>query len=172
MMQKSRRKRGRQIISQAVCKVLAERSDSAATSRKLWKGLIRFNREQAGPLRYSRTILSVRDENGRLFGGLITQSWWQETYIELLWLAPRARGVGLGSSLIKEAERRAQRRGSRVIHLNTYSFQAPAFYERQGYKRFGTMSGSPQGANRHFYVKRLRAKGSQKPRRKPRVRST
>jgi ribosomal protein S18 acetylase RimI-like enzyme len=149
-MQKSRPKR-------EVCKVVVERLGSAATSRKLWKGLIRFNREQAGPLRYSRTILTVRDGKGRLLGGLITQSWWQETYIELLWLASRARGVGLGSSLIKEAERRAQRRGSRVIHLNTYSFQAPAFYESQGYKLIGTMSGSPKGASRHFYFKRLRA---------------
>lgn len=163
-MQKSRPRK-------AVCKVVLERTNSAATSRKLWKGLVRFNREQAGPLRYSRTVLSVRDEKGRLLGGLITQSWWQETYIELLWLAARARGAGLGGSLIKEAERRAQRRGSRVIHLSTYSFQAPAFYESQGYKRVGTVSGSPQGENRYFYFKRLRAKGSQKHGRKPRARS-
>jgi ribosomal protein S18 acetylase RimI-like enzyme len=106
-----------------------------------------------------------------LLGGLIAQSWWRETYIELLWLASRARGAGLGGSLIKEAERRAQRRGSRVIHLNTYSFQAPAFYESQGYKRVGTISGSPQGANRHIYFKRLRAKGSQKHAGKLRARS-
>ena len=152
-------------------KIVVERSHSAATSRKLWKGLIRFNREQAGPLRYSRSILSIRDEKGRLLGGVITQSWWQETYIELLWLAARARGAGLGGSLIKEAERRAQRRGSRVIHLSTYSFQAPAFYESQGYKRVGTVPDSPQGAKRYFYFKRLRAKGSQKHGRKPRARS-
>ena len=163
-MQKSRPKK-------AVCKVVMERINSAATSRKLWKGLVTFNREQAGPLRYSRTILSVRDEKGRLLGGLITQSWWQETYIELLWLASRARGAGLGGSLIKEAERRAQRRGSRVIHLSTYSFQAPAFYESQGYKRVGTVPGSPQGAKRYFYFKRVRAKSSQKHGRKPRARS-
>ena len=163
-MQKSRPKK-------AVCKVVMERINSAATSRKLWKGLVTFNREQAVPLRYSRTILSVRDEKGRLLGGLIAQSWWRETYIELLWLASRARGAGLGGSLIKEAERRAQRRGSRVIHLSTYSFQAPAFYESQGYKRVGTVPSSPQGANRYFYFKRLRAKSSQKRGKKPRARS-
>jgi len=89
----------------------------------------------------------------------------------LLWLASRARGAGLGGSLINDAERRAQRRGSRVIHLSTYSFQAPAFYESQGYKRVGTVPDSPQGAKRYFYFKRLRAKGSQKHGRKPRARS-
>ena len=136
--------------------VVAERSDSSAVSRELWKGLVRFNREQAGPLRYKRTVLSVRDGKGRLLGGLILQSYWQESYVELLWLSARARRAGFGSQLLEEAERRAQRRGSRLIHLNTYSFQAPVFYEKQGYRRFGGMSGSPQGASRHFYVKRLR----------------
>ena len=137
--------------------VVAERSDPGAVSRELWKGLVRFNREQAGPLRYKRTVLSVRDGKGRLLGGLILQSYWQESYVELLWLSARARRAGFGSQLLKEAERRAQRRGSRLIHLNTYSFQAPGFYEKQGYRRFGTISGSPRGESRHFYVKRLRA---------------
>jgi GNAT superfamily N-acetyltransferase len=138
-------------------RVVAERSEPAAVSRELWKGLVRFNREQGGPLRYKRTVLSVRDGKGRLLGGLILESYWRESYIELLWLSPRARRAGYGSLLIKEAERRARRRGSRLIHLNTYSFQAPGFYEKQGYQRVGGMSGSPQGESRHFYVKRIRA---------------
>ena len=135
--------------------VLVERSKASAVSRELWKGLVRFNRQQAGPLRYKRTVLSVRDDKGRLMGGLILQSYWKESYVELLWLSTRARRGGYGSKLLEEAERRARRRGSRLIHLNTYSFQAPGFYEKQGYQRFGGMVGSPEGASRHFYVKRL-----------------
>jgi len=42
--------------------------------------------------------------------------------------------------------------------LNTYSFQAPGFYEKLGFKRVGGMSGSPPGESRHFYVKRLPAR--------------
>jgi GNAT superfamily N-acetyltransferase len=141
-----------------IVRIRAERSRSAAVSRELWKGLVKFNREQAGPLAYSRKVLSVRDGKGRLLGGLILQSYWRESYIELLWLAARARGTGIGSRLIKEAERHARRRGSRLIHLNTFSFQAPGFYEKQGYRRFGGLSGSPKGEQRHFYVKRLRAR--------------
>lgn len=136
--------------------VVERRSRSSAVSRELWSGLVRFNRTKAGPLRYSRIVLSARDAKGQLLGGLILQSYWRESYIELLWLSARARGAGLGSSLIKEAERRARTRGSRLIHLNTFSFQAPGFYEKQGYRRFGGMSGSPKGHSRHFYAKRLR----------------
>ena len=135
--------------------MLSERSDPAAVSRELWKGLVKFNRQKAGPLRYVRTVLSVRNGEGRLLGGLILQSYWRESYIELLWLSERARKSGFGTLLLKEAERRARRRGSHLIHLNTFSFQAPGFYEKHGYRRFGSMSGSPRGESRHFYVKRL-----------------
>ena len=137
-------------------RVAIERSRASATSRELWRGLVRFNRQQAGPLRYSRKVISARDAKGRLLGGVILQSYWRETYVELLWLSAKARGGGLGSELIAFAEREARRRGSRIIHLNTYSFQAPGFYEKQGYTRFGALSGSPRGRSRYFYFKRLR----------------
>ena len=42
------------------------------------------------------------------------------------------------------------------MHLNTYSFQAAPFYEKQGFRRLGKFSGSPKGESRYFYVKRLR----------------
>ena len=148
-------KRVRRQMSEAVARVVVERSKADKVSRELWKGLVRFNRQQAGPLKYSRTVLSVRDGKRRLLGGLILQSYWRESYIELLWLSAQARRSGFGSKLIHEAERRARRRGSRLIHLNTYSFQAPGFYRKQGYRRFGRMAGSPRGASRHFYVKPL-----------------
>ena len=134
---------------------MERRSRTPAVSRELWAGLMRFNRSKAGPLRYSRIVLSARDGKGRLLGGLILQSYWRESYIELLWLSASAREAGVGSSLIRKAEERARRRGSRLIHLNTFSFQAPAFYRKLGYRRFGGMSGSPKGHSRHFFVKQL-----------------
>ena len=138
-------------------RIVAERSNKAAVSRAIWKGIINFNRQHAGPLHYERTVLSARDGKRRLLGGLILLSYWRESYIEVFWLAARARRAGLGSRLIQEAEHRARRRGSRLIHLSTYSFQAPRFYEKHGYRRFGGISGSPRGESRYFYVKRLRA---------------
>jgi GNAT superfamily N-acetyltransferase len=144
-------------MPKATARIRVERPHRAAVSRELWKGLVKFNREQAGPHRYTRTVMSVRDGKGRLLGGLILQSYWRESYVELLWMSARSRGMGLGSKLLKRAESLARRRGGRLIHLNTYSFQAPGFYEKLGYRRFGAMSGSPQGHRRHFYVKRLRA---------------
>jgi hypothetical protein len=50
-------------------RVVAERSDPAAVSRELWKGLVRFNRQQAGPLDYKRTVL-LRETGYQRFGGI------------------------------------------------------------------------------------------------------
>ena len=136
-------------------RIVAERSNARAMSRKLWAGLLRYNRKTAGPFHYSRVVLTVRGAKGRVLGGLILQSYWKESYVELLWLSEKARRLGYGRRLMLEAERRARRRGSRLLHLNTYSFQAPGFYEKLGFRRFGGMAGSPRGASRHFYVKRL-----------------
>jgi len=134
-------------------RVVSEGKNKRAASRKLWNGLIRYNLQQAGPFNYKRTVLTARDDKKRLLGGVILQSYWRETYVELLWLSAKARRLGLGRQLMQEAERRAQQRGSKLLHLNTYSFQAPGFYEKLGFKRVGGMAGSPKGESRHFYVK-------------------
>jgi GNAT superfamily N-acetyltransferase len=136
-------------------RVVAERKNAGKIAARIWRGLIGFNRKTAGPLHYSRTVLTARSETGRILGGLILQSWWKESFVELLWLSERARGQGLGSALIAEAERRARRRGSKLLHLSTYSFQAPRFYEKLGFRCVGKMSGSPKGASRYYYMKRL-----------------
>lgn len=143
--------------AQRAARIAVERSNPAAVSRALWKGLVAFNREAVGPLRYSRKVVTVRGANGRVLGGLILESYLRESYVELLWLSAAARGARLGSRLLAQAERLARERGSVLIHLNTYSFQAPRFYEKQGYRRFGSLAGSPAGGSRHFYVKRLRS---------------
>lgn len=152
-----KRKAGRRGPSDGRSKprVVADRSKVTKVSRELWRGLVRFNRSKAGRLDYSRDVITVRGTRGRLLGGLILQSYWRESYIELLWLSAPARAEGYGSRLIQEAERRARRRGSRLIHVNTYSFQAPGFYKKHGYRLFGSIPGSPRGATKYFYVKRL-----------------
>jgi GNAT superfamily N-acetyltransferase len=136
-------------------RIVAEKSRSREVSELLWRGLIRYNRTQAGPLRYTRTVLSVRDANGKIAGGLILENYWKESYVELLWVSSKMRGRDLGTRLILEAEKRARRRGSKLLHLNTFSFQAPRFYEKLGFRRFGALHGSPEGASRYFYVKRI-----------------
>jgi len=149
-------KRAGRKVSRSTPQLVIERSRSGSVSRELWKGLIAFNRKKVGSPHYRRTVISARSPKGRLLGGVILESYWRESYVELLWVSAKSRGTGLGSLLLRKAEGLAVRRGSRVIHLNTFSFQAPGFYKAHGYRRFGGLTGSPAGHSRHYFVKYLR----------------
>ncbi len=73
----------------------------------------------------------------------------------LFFLPESLRGAGLGSRMLQLAEDEARRRGCCAAMLYTISFQAPAFYERHGYRVFGTVDCHPQGTSRIFLKKAL-----------------
>ncbi len=52
-------------------------------------------------------------------------------------------------------ETQACLRGCRGAWLDTFSFQAPGFYESIGYQRLGDLPDFPPGSRRHFLWKPL-----------------
>lgn len=138
-------------------KVVREKTRASAVAKIVRDGLIGHNRPFAGPARFQRLVLSAR-EGRRIVGGLVGDFAWNSAFVGLLWIDEAARGKGLGTRLMREAERRARQRRCALIHLNTFSFQAPEFYEKLGYRRFGVLRGTPSAdSTRFFYVKRLSA---------------
>lgn len=99
--------------------------------------------------------ISVRDRAGRMVGGLkgVTALGW--LYVSNLWLDEGYRGQGLGSDLLRRAERQAVARGCRRSCLSSFSFQAPDFYLRHGYKVFGQLEDYPDGETLFFLRKAL-----------------
>jgi len=97
----------------------------------------------------------LRDAQGRLIGGLTGRTLFGWLVVELLWVDPAARGAGHGRRLLAAAEQEAIRRGCHHARVNTYSFQAPGFYERHGYIGAATLADCPRGHQRHCYVKAL-----------------
>jgi GNAT superfamily N-acetyltransferase len=63
--------------------------------------------------------------------------------------------VDNGSQLLNEIEQLAKEKGCRLICLDTFSFQAPGFYKKHGYKVFGVLEDHPKGFNQYFLEKRL-----------------
>lgn len=116
-------------------------------------GLKAFNLAAAGVS--SRPLgLFVRD-GARVVGGLTGRTGADWMFVEFLWLADGFRGRGLGADLIARAEREAAARGCMGAWLDTFSFQARGFYERQGYAVFGVLEDSPEGGARYFMRKRF-----------------
>ncbi|MFI8189839.1 GNAT family N-acetyltransferase [Streptomyces sp. NPDC085946] len=96
------------------------------------------------------------DASDDLAGGLVGHTWATWLHITYLWVAAPHRGAGLGTRLLAEAERvAAAGRGCRSARLETWDFQAPGFYRRQGYEVVGVVPDYPPGITEFTLVKRL-----------------
>ena len=100
------------------------------------------------------TVILKRDD-GTIYAGLHGHTWAGICEIKTLWIAEHERGKGLGSRLLAAAEDEARRRGCRVIHLESFTFQAPEFYARHGFEPFARLEDLPAGHANVFLIKRL-----------------
>ncbi|WP_223124183.1 GNAT family N-acetyltransferase [Nocardioides marmotae] len=76
----------------------------------------------------------VSDETGRLAAGMSGWTWGIAAGIGLTWVREDARAAGLGARLLEEFETEARRRGCDHVFVTSFTFQAPGFYERHGYR--------------------------------------
>jgi len=117
--------------------------------------LAEYNLLHAPEDRFQRLAVFVRGVNQELQGGLIGVTYWGWLLIETLWVDESLRGKGIGKRLLEEAEQEGRNRGCHHAYLNTMSFQAPSFYERQGYAVFGVFDDMPPGHRRYLMRKSL-----------------
>lgn len=97
----------------------------------------------------------ARDQSREVKGGvryLIVFDW---LFVQWLWVAEEHRRSGVGSKLIAAAEADGRAKSCRGAYLDTFTFQAPAFYERHGYREFGRLENFPQGHSRIWFMKPL-----------------
>ena len=119
------------------------------------KGLSEFN-EQSADLASVRPLHVVaRDERGQLIGGLVGRTWGLCCEILVLWVEKNARQSGIGTTLVRHAETEAARRGCVTVFLETFSFQAPEFYSRLGYKTKHQIDGMPDGICKSYMLRQL-----------------
>lgn len=96
------------------------------------------------------------DASGELAGGLVGHTWTTWLHIIHLWVDERHRGAGLGTRLLAEAECVArQGRGCTAARLETWDFQAPEFYRKQGYDVVCVIPDYPPGITEYTMTKRL-----------------
>ncbi|MDQ5933040.1 MAG: hypothetical protein QG574_324 [Cyanobacteriota bacterium erpe_2018_sw_21hr_WHONDRS-SW48-000092_B_bin.40] len=100
----------------------------------------------------------LKDAQGKLVGGLIGSTNWGWLHVDLLSVEANLRGLGYGSKLLETAENIARERGCTFAYLDTFSFQAQAFYEKHGYEVWGSLEDFPLGASRIYLKKSLSIK--------------
>jgi GNAT superfamily N-acetyltransferase len=87
----------------------------------------------------------VRDAEGRIVGGAIAEVEWENVHIEFLWVDETLRGQGIGTRVLRRIEEGGRAAGATWASVTTYSFQAPQFYRKHGYRVIGQMDGLPPG---------------------------
>jgi GNAT superfamily N-acetyltransferase len=134
---------------------LTDAPDRAA-QHAIESGLARYNAGQAGYSDHRLLAVVVSDpETKEVLGGLLGRTSLGLLFIDLFFLPDSLRGQGVGSRVMQLAEDEGRRRGCTAAVLYTISFQAPGFYERHGYQRFGEVPCQPPGTSRIFFTKPL-----------------
>jgi GNAT superfamily N-acetyltransferase len=124
--------------------------------RAIGGGLNEFNDAVTGVSDRRSLAVVVKDPTtGSVVGGAIGRSSLGLLFLDLFFLPETLRGSGLGTEVLRAFEEEGRQRGCRSAVLYTISFQAPGFYERNGWRRFGEVPCHPPGTSRIFMTKEL-----------------
>ncbi len=100
-------------------------------------------------------VLVEHPATGEVLGGATGRSSLGLLFLDLFYLPEALRGQGIGTAVLRAFEEAGRHRGCVAGVLYTISFQAPEFYERHGWRRFGEIACAPPGTSRIFLTKQL-----------------
>lgn len=104
-------------------------------------------------------VLTAKDENGALQGGLTAATSYGWLLVKALWVEETFRRSRLGSRLLELAEHEGRRLDCHSAWLDTSTAAARDFYQKRGYREFGRLANrphqSPPGHCRWFLQKEL-----------------
>ena len=118
-------------------------------------GISEYNEQQAGDDSGQSLCFVVHALDQEIVGGVIGATHYEWLYVDLMWVKEEFRGRGYGHRLLTLAEDEARQRGAKNAYLDTFSFQAPDFYQQHGYQVFGELQDFPPGHQRYFLTKQL-----------------
>ena len=117
--------------------------------------LKRHNEKFTVPDNHKELAVFLKDEAGKIKGGITGGTYWDWLYIDSLWIEESMRLKGYGKKLLEVAEKEAKKRGCNNAHLDTHDFQAVNFYQKNGYEICGQLDDLPVGYNRYLLKKKL-----------------
>ena len=123
--------------------------------RAILNPLLAFNDSKAGQDGYKPLAILLRDDDDGIQGGLWAKCYYDWLFVELLFVPEVMRGQQLGAKLLAQAEQWAKEQNCIGIWLDTFSFQAPGFYEKQGYSVFGTLERYPPDTHQRIFLRKL-----------------
>lgn len=103
--------------------------------------------------RYEEINLCLKDEKGIVRGGIIAEVCWNWLEIHTFMIDEELRKSGFGTKLLVALEKIAIEKDCDFIKVDTLSFQALGFYEKNGYEVFGRVDNVGRDYQ-HYYLKK------------------
>ena len=97
----------------------------------------------------------IRNNENKVVGGATGSVFGGWLYVSLMWVEESLRNQGYGTKLLKMMEDEAVKLGCKHAHVDTYSFEAKPFYEKNGYTLFASLENYTEGHSKHFLKKKL-----------------
>jgi GNAT superfamily N-acetyltransferase len=119
-------------------------------------GLDAFNHEAAPLHEVRRLSCFARAADGTVVGGAVGRTWGEACELQQIWVDAAQRKHGLGSEILQRFETLARRRGCRTFYLETFSFQAPAFYAKHGYRVAAEIRAYPHGIAKFVMMREVK----------------
>ncbi|MFT3816419.1 MAG: GNAT family N-acetyltransferase [Rubrivivax sp.] len=134
--------------------IIATEAPDPADREAVDQGLSRYN-EQTELVSTRPLCVFAKNLHGEVIGGAIGRTLGTCCELQQLWVAEDTRGSGLGTRILSAFEQLAAGRGCKLVYLDTFTFQAPAFYEKLGYRIALTTSGFAAGVSKFTMHKHL-----------------
>ena len=122
---------------------------------EIFQGLLKYNLEHLEDKKPRELSVFLTKDNGEKAAGIICDTHGKWLLIHYLWVEEAQRGNHVGSKLLELAEEEAKRRGCAYAFVDTFDFQAPAFYTKHGYKEVFKLKNYPVTGTRFYYTKEL-----------------
>lgn len=118
-----------------------------------------FNEQFVGQSKARLAVFQRAPDERGIVGAAVGYLVGEEIFIDWLWVEQPLRGQGHGAHLLAAAERAAIAHGCKRVTLNTFSFQAPDFYRKQGYTMLAEIPDFMVGFTKIYFRKELVAVG-------------
>jgi N-acetylglutamate synthase-like GNAT family acetyltransferase len=132
-------------------KYVMDNNPSASDDKNIRDGIVNFNSRIINEKATHFSVFAKIDN--QIIGGALIWEHSDALYIDVLWCNENYRKKGVGTKIINMVINLASDKRIPKIFVDTYAFQAQAFYQKQGFYCIGTIPEYLLGHDRIFMRK-------------------
>ena len=122
-----------------------------------WAANSDFMARMEQPENRPRTLVLLANTDSEIVGGLFAETQLAWLRISIVAVDPNWRSQGVGTALLREAEREAIVRECKYAYVDTMDYQAQGFYVAQGFTQIGEIPDWDScGHSKLYFSKHLR----------------